>query len=438
MEKKYYILGGVLVLLLILAGVLFFTTGSKKPPTSNNGGKIELVWWKTFEDSESVQELINDYQTANKNVTITFVKKDTSTYEQDLVNAIAAGTGPDIFSIHNDWIPKHADKTSPAPDALISPRAYKDNFVDVANSDFVKDNKVYAIPLSVDLLALYYNKDILGSLGIAQPPTTWPELVSDVQKITKVSQPGNFSRSGIALGTSSNVSRAVDIMTLLMLQNGTNFYTADLNSATFNQSQNLPNSNEAFNPGAMALAFYTQFADPAKVSYTWNLKSDFSIDAFTQGKVAMMLGYQYMEPMIRSKSPTLNWDVAAIPQVSDQASKVNFANYWGETVSKSSKNAATAWGFLNFISSKQELTKYYAKHKLVASRKDILPEQVPDTDLGVFAENALTAKSIYKKDANLFESVFTKMIDDVILRNFPPQDALNNAAAQINLDLQKK
>ncbi|MEJ0021714.1 MAG: extracellular solute-binding protein [Candidatus Doudnabacteria bacterium] len=436
MEKKYYIIGGVLVLLLILGGVLFFTSGSKPAPTNN--GKIELVWWKTFEDTENVQDFINDYQTTHKNVSITFVKKDPSTYEQDLVNAIAAGNGPDIFSIHNDWLAKHSDKIAPAPDNLISLRTYSDNFVDVASSDFVEDNKIYAIPLSVDLLALYYNKDILGSAGIAQPPATWPELVSDVEKITKVAQPGVFSRSGVAMGTSGNVSRAVDILNLLMIQNGTKFYSDDLNTATFDQQQNLPGSSEGFNPGATALAFYTQFADPSKVSYTWNSKSDYSIDAFTQGKVAMMLGYQYMEPMIRSKSPNLNWGVSAVPQVSDQATKVNFANYWGEAVSKSSKNTAAAWDFLNFISSNAELTKYYAKHQLVASRKDMLPQQVPDTDIGVFAENALTARSVYKKDANLFESVFLKMIDDVILRNFQPQDALNNAAQQINLDLQNK
>ncbi len=423
-------------MLLILAGILFFSSGAKPKPTNN--GKVDLVWWKTFEDSANIQDLVNDYQTTHKNVTITFVKKNAADYEQELVNAIAAGRGPDIFSIHNDWLPQQIDKMAPAPEKLISFRTYKDSFVDVATSDFVKDNKIYAIPLSVDLLALYFNKDIFGSLSISQPPTTWPELVSDVQKITKVSQPGSFSRSAIAMGTSGNVSRAVDILSLLMLQNGTQFYTVDLNSASFDQQQTSTGSDKSFNPGSTALAFYTQFADPSKVSYTWNIKSNFSIDAFTQGRVAMMLGYQYMEPMIRAKAPNLNWDVAAVPQVSDQVNRVNFANYWGEGVSKSSKNQVVAWDFLNFISQKTELDKYYAKHKLVASRKDMLPAQVTDTDIGVFAENALTAKSVYKKDANLFEGVFTKMIDDVILRNFTPDDALHNAVQQINLNLQTK
>ena len=151
----------------------------------------------------------------------------------------------------------------------------------------------------------------------------------------------------------------------------------------------------------------------------------------------MMISYSYMIPTIKDKAPNLNWDVAAIPQTSEAANKINFANYWGESVSKSSKNSAAAWDFLNFISQKAELTKYYAKHKVVSSRKDMLPDQYPDTDIGVFAENALTARSVYKKDANQFEGVFLQMIDYVILRNQAAKDALRNAVQQINLTLQK-
>ncbi|HTL39339.1 MAG TPA: sugar ABC transporter substrate-binding protein [Methylomirabilota bacterium] len=435
MDKKYYILGGIVILLLILAGVLFLSSNGKSPNTSNS--RVELTWWKTFETNDNIQDLAQDYQRLHKNVTINFVKKDVTTYEQDLVNAIASGSGPDIFSIHNDWLPKHQDKIAPMPDTVMSLRTYKDSFVDVAYSDFVLNNKIYAIPLSTDVLALYYNKDLLNSAGISQPPTTWRELVTDVEKLTKVSTPGSFDKSGIALGTSANVNRAVDILSLLMLQNGTEFYDANNSSATFANSQTIEGSSDSFNPGELALMYYTQFANPGKVSYTWNTKSDASVDAFTQGKVAMMINYSYMIPTIKDKAPNLNWDVAAVPQTSETGNKINFANYWGEAVSKSSKNSAVAWDFLNFISQKSELTKYYAKHKQVSSRKDMLPDQASDIDIGVFAENALTARSVYKKDANQFEAVFLNMIDDVILRNLEAKDALQNAVQQINLTLQK-
>ncbi len=430
MEKKYYIIGGVLVLLLIFAGAVFFMSGSNGQKPSDE--QVEIVWWKTFEDSGNIGDLIQDYQDLHENVIITYVKKEASDYEQELVDALASGTGPDIFSIHNDWLPKHIDKIAPIPDSAISTRTYKEAFVDVASADFIKDNKIYAVPLAMDVLALYYNKDILGSAGISQPPTTWPELVSDSQKITKVSRSGVFSTSGVALGTSGNVNRAVDVLTLLMLQNGTKFYSDDLSSATFNQNEG------EFNPGATALAFYTQFANPAKTSYSWNSRSEFSVDAFTQGKVGMMISYQYMEPLIRAKAPNLNWGVAAIPQISSEVNKINFANYWGEAISKNSKNALVAADFLKFISSQPELTKYYSRHKLVSSRKDIIGTQVADESLGVFAEGALTARSVYKKDANVYEAVFLKMIDDVILNNFKPDEAMRNAVQQIDLNLRKQ
>lgn len=435
MNKKYLIIGAVLVLLLILAAAVYLS-GPKTPRGSDQ--KVELTWWKTFESAENIQDLISDYQALHKNVTINYVKKDINDYENELVDALASNKGPDIFTIHNDWLPKHKEKIFPMPSTQMSTRTYRETFLDVAASDFMEDDKIYALPLAVDVLALYYNKDILGSAGISQPPSTWPELVSDSQKVTKFSKPGIFSKSGIAMGTASNVNRAVDILNLLMLQNGTKFYSDDKNSALFAQPISLPDSSEQFNPGEVALAFYTQFSDPAKTSYTWNSKSDLSVDAFAQGKAAMMLSYAYMLPIIRDRAPNLNWAVAAVPQTTPDASKVNFANYWGETVSKSSKNASVAWDFLNFITSRQELEKYYAKHKQVSSRKDLLPSQYQDNDIGVFAENALTAKSVYKKDPDLFEGAFLKSIDDVVLKNFSAGDAISNAAQQINLSLQQK
>src|SRR4051812_44495066 len=118
-NKKYYIIGGVLALLLVLVGILFFTSGSKNSSVKTNG-KIELVWWKTFEDSNNIQDFITDYQKLHKNVLITYVKKDEATYENELVDALASGQGLDIFSIHNDWLPKHIDKLSAEPSGAVS------------------------------------------------------------------------------------------------------------------------------------------------------------------------------------------------------------------------------------------------------------------------------------------------------------------------------
>ncbi|HEX5430004.1 MAG TPA: sugar ABC transporter substrate-binding protein [Patescibacteria group bacterium] len=430
MNRKYYIIGGVILFLIIIIVVLLVATSGKKPQAA---GPITLTWWKTFETSDNVQQLIADYEKTHKNVTINYVKKDETTYEQDLLEAYASGTAPDILSIHNDWLPQEADKLAPDPTGDV--RSYKTTFVDVAADDFIKDNQIFAVPMNVDVMALYYNKDILNSANVL-PPKTWSELVSDVPKITQLTKPGTFTRSGIAFGTAANVNRAVDIMSLLMLQNGTQFYNDSYSGATFDQTQTSA-GGDSVNPGAVALQYYTQFADPAKTVYTWNARSDNNVDSFTQGRVGMMLSYFYMEPQIQSKAPTLNWDVAPVPQPSTDSVQINFANYWGEAVNKNSPNVQAAWDFLNFITSHDELSAYYKQHQLVSSRKDILQTQMSDPTLGVFAEEALSAKSVYKKDADGFETVFSKMIDDVSQRGLTPEEAATNAAQQIDLQLQQ-
>jgi ABC-type glycerol-3-phosphate transport system substrate-binding protein len=220
-----------------------------------------------------------------------------------------------------------------------------------------------------------------------------------------------------------------------MIQNGTVFYNDAGTAARFNQQIKVNNQN--YNPGTSALDFYTQFARPSKRSYTWNSKSDNSIDAFVQGKVGMMIGYSYMIPTLKSKAPNLNWAVSAIPQVDNFSLKSNFANYWAEGVTKSSKNQAAAWEFLNFITQKDVLVKYYDKVKVPSSRRDILKLQSNDPELGIFADSAIVAKSVYKSDADKFEAIMLKMIDDVILRGVDIDKAVNDGVSQVNLIMRK-
>jgi multiple sugar transport system substrate-binding protein len=430
--KKYLIIGGAVlsIFLLIIVSVMLV-----KPSGPNNGEKIELTWWKTFQDSNQVNALIEEYQKLRPNVTIKYSKKNINDYEDELLNAFASDNAPDIFTIHNDWVPKHMDKMAPMPSNVMTERDYRATFVDVASGDFIRDGKAYAVPMALDVLALYYNKDILNSAGVFTPPVTWQDVTSASQKITKLDNSGNFIRSGIAMGTSGNVNRAADILLLLMLQQGTIFYNENYTASRFDQQIRI--NDQSLNPGANALNYYTQFARPSNKAYTWNAKADNSVDAFAQGKLGMMVSYSYMLPTIKDKAPNLNWGVVTIPQIDTTGLKTNYANYWGEAVSKDSKNQAYAWDFLKFITQKEQLAKYYENVKSPASRKDMLAAQSQDNELGVFAEGAGTAKSVYKSDAAKFETVMLKMIDDVTLRGMDPEDAVSDASSQVDQLLKK-
>ncbi len=425
-----------LKLSLLVLAVLFTAVSCNLPGVGGGGGKprVELTWWKTFDTEEQVRPLVEEFQKSFPNIHIKFVPKNIETYEDELVNALASGSGPDIFTIHNDWLPTHKDKLFPAPESIFTLRDLRDNFAEIASVELVGEGKVYAVPLALDVLAMYYNKDILSSVGIARPPATWEELVEDTPKITRQDQVGNFQRQAVALGTADHINRAPDILELLMLQNGTLIYSEDKRTAIFDQTARDSN-NSLYSPGVRALEFYTQFADPAKVTYTWNNRSNNSIEAFAAGKVAMIFSYSYLRATLADKAPFLNYGVAPMPQLAGSLNRINFANYWAEGVAKQSQHPQEAWQFLKFVTDSKNLPKYYEVQKQVAPRIDILEKQIPDTDIGVFAENALSAKTFYKPDSDAVESILVQMINDVVLHNVSPPEAVAAAAQKFNLIL---
>lgn len=416
------IIGALIFISFLAAGC----GGGGTPAVSNK--PVVLKFWDPFETSENFQPLFTAYQQLHPNVQIVYTKKDITTYSDDVLKALASGNGPDIFSINNAWLPQYKDKVAPATTTTFSFTDYKNAFVDAAVNDFTINRQVYGVPLYVDSLGLYYNKDILGSASIATPPKTWEELSADVQKIKRADRTGYFTLSGLAAGTNANVNRAVDILYLLMLQQGTIPYSPDFSQPIFAQSQQQ--NGQYTNPGLAGLNFYTSFANPGSSNYNWNSRSDYSIDAFANGRAAFLYSYSYTAAGIKQKNPNLNFDVASVPQPNLNDPAVNFANYWGEVVSKQSKNSAVAWDFLKFLSGKDSLDKYYAKHKQPSSRKDLISIQINDPDIGVFANANLTAKSFYRPDQVQIDNIFGNTIDNVILKGLPAQQALEQAQAQ--------
>ena len=416
-----------LLVMVILVSLAASACGS----TTTVAPKISLTMWGTVDTSQNMQQFITDFQKKYPNVKIQYTEKDYDTYESDLINALADGTGPDIYTIHNDWLPKYEDKLAPAPADAFTVKDYETTYVPVAVSDFVSAGQIYALPLSVDSLALYYNKAILGTYGIAEPPQTWNELSKDVQTMTSQDNTGYFTRSGVAMGTSANINHAQDILYLLMLQERTQPYTTDNSQSTLNKTIEDSNGN-TIAPAATALSYYTSFSNAASTHYTWNAKSNYSVDAFANGQLAFMYGYSFAQDTLKQKSPNLDYGIAPVPQPNATATAVNFASYYGYGVSKQSKFSDAAWQFIKFMGSDAELTAYYARHKQPTSRIDLVSAQNNDLTLSVFATANLTAESFYKKDADAVNQIFSNMIDAVSLRSQSVNTALSTAAQQIN------
>ncbi|MEK7528256.1 MAG: ABC transporter substrate-binding protein, partial [Patescibacteria group bacterium] len=155
-----------LLALFVIALIVFSISGCRKRSGGSSGAKIELTYYKLFDDEDTVKSAISDYESANPGVNITYKKfTDVNEYEEMLLNELAEGEGPDIFEIQNTWVPRYMKKVVPFSSEVLTPEVFEQTFVSVAADDLIQvdtrdgEVKIYGMPLSVDSIALYYKKE---------------------------------------------------------------------------------------------------------------------------------------------------------------------------------------------------------------------------------------------------------------------------------------
>ena len=173
-KTQIFLIAGAGVLLLLI--VLLFTGVIPGLRPKEGAIKGELTVWGVFDPEIAIRDtIVAEFEKSNPGIRINYFQKNSRTYEADLVNALAAGNGPDVFFFKSSWLPKHGDKLLPLDPADYPVQKLAEDFPDVVSSDFSAGGKVYALPLYIDTLALLYNKTIFDNAGIAQPPKTWEE-----------------------------------------------------------------------------------------------------------------------------------------------------------------------------------------------------------------------------------------------------------------------
>lgn len=461
MFSRTKIAAALLVSFLVTAGV-GCAAGVKAPPASAKA--LTLNYWRVLDDADAFDEIINEYRKLHPNVTINYRKLRLEEYENELLNALAEDRGPDILAIHNTWVRGYQVKLLPMPKSLklafretqgtiqktqvwvektvpaLTVAQVKNAFVEQVAADAVinaatNDPKeglvpqIYGLPLALDTMVLYYNKDVMNAAGIPVPAQSWQEFQSHVKRLTRYDDQGKLLRPAVGIGTSRNVERSFDILSLLMMQNGV-VMTDENGFPTFHKTPERLQSRPT-PPQEEALIFYTDFANPAKETFTWDDTQPNSFDAFAAGKTGYFLGYAYHLPRIRSQAPKLNLGITAIPQI-DPEFKVNYANYWLEAVSRKTKHPNEAWDFLQFAANANRAKSYLAKTGKPTALRSLVDTQLNEADLAPFVSQVLTAKSWYKgKNIRATEAAFADMID-AVLRGTEPSRALRFAVDAVS------
>lgn len=434
--KPFFIL--VAVILLGYLGFTFLSLDLSKipligrfftPPVQD----VTLTYWGLWEDPDIVNPLLSRfveaYETENPkvNLTITYEKRSFGSleqYKETLLTRLRQGTGPDLFRLHNSWVEEFSSELASLPTAVLSEENYVLRFYPAALSSAKVGAEIFALPLEYDGLLLFYNKESFQGVDVTEELKTWEGFRRQAVRLTTWEENDpekKILQAGAALGTAENVSHAADLLSLLLAQSGVDLLTG-LNTQA----------------AADALTFYTNFAEVDRV---WDETLPFSVNAFANEQVAMILGPSWRAFDIANLNPQLTFAAVAPPQLpSAPEGGVHWSTFWMEGVNKDTAQSEIAWKLLEFLSREEEQRAFYSAAAQVRSFGEpyalrslasALTEHEILNPLLSTAATAVSGKTVDFSGNASYVAAFEQVISDV-LAGKRATEALTTAQATLD------
>ncbi len=425
----------IILALLVFTGVI---GGGGAQSQQAVGGQVTL--WGTY-PQDVMNKLVSEYNAAHQKAgySITYVPIQAGDLNSKLAEAIASGTGPDLVVLSQDQILKNQSKLYAIPYTTVSEATFRSTFAGEGEM-FMLTQGIVGLPLTIDPLIMYYNRDLLEAGGFTTPPKTWNELTEKTPLLTKRDGNSNIVQSAVPFGIYSNLNHARDVLSMLLFQAGNGIVTrqADKFLPVIGISATQQTASSQVAPPAEAVVkFFTQFVDPTKDTYTWNRSFTNARTQFISGQLAFYIGYASELPMIVAQNPNLNFDISKVPQSGTTGVQMTFGKIQALAIVKASKNRDAAL----YIASDLTGVEFSAKligalipvSPVAPARRDLLA-QVPQILFGpVLYSSAIISRGWYDPGADLTDPIFNSLVDNVVRGATNATQAVSDAQSKFSV-----
>lgn len=421
-----------LFLLFLIVGTLIFAgvlPGFRSP---TGGAAGELFLWGTVPESV-IRPIIDQF---NKNYrdyfTLRYVEKAPAGFEREFVEAKADNRAPDLLLLPHELAFTQRARLAPLPPDLISQRQFRDTFID-AGELLTSGAAVLALPLVVDPLVMYYNKNLLAEAGLAAPPRTWTEFKVKTMALTTLDSRRNIIRSAAALGETRNIAHAKDLLAMLFLQAGNTIVARPASAAGGAYVSQLNQSfGTILKPAVAVLDFYTQFADPARPNYSWNRSLPEARQAFIRGQTVFYFGYGSEYKMLTRENPHLAFDLASVPQTEETNwPKLVLGRLLSVAVVSGGPKTVAAGQAARALAGPVSAGALSAALFLPPARRDLLSQAPTDPVMALFHRAAILARAWPDPDPAGTKKIFETMIESVTTGRLRSGEAVAQADRQL-------
>ncbi len=390
------------------------------------GGVGNVVIWGTI-DQQLMENVIGTLNAEDKSFeNVTYVEKDAATYNADLVNAMASGVGPDLFLLKGEDTFSFKDKILAIPYSITPQGSYLASFVDEGQLFLTREGAL-ALPFSIDPLVMYWNRDLFASSGIASPPQYWNDFLTLAPKITSLDDRSSVKKAAVALGEWRNIPTAKGMLSTLFMQAGDSIVGEDAQNKTVVTLGTTP-EDATTNPAESALRFYTEFANPAKTSYSWNRSLPDAPTMFAAGDLGVYFGFASELEALRARNPNLRFGVALLPQIEGNTTRVAYGSITGLAIARTALNVQGALAIAQKLSSKPAVALVAGALSLPPVRRDVAVDTTANAAASVFVQSSLIARGWLDPRPAETNTIFQTMIESVVSGKSTPGTAVSEGA----------
>lgn len=348
----------LLSLLLCLAMVAGLAVGcgsssDSEEAASTEGEATTLTMWVPPLDADTennMKNLLTDWEAEN-NCTVEMEVIPWESYEERWSTGVAGGETPDIGYMYVEMYPTYISSglVQDLTD-MVTEEDYEE-YLFLSRGEMM--GGLYGVPIVTGVpFVLYYNQDILDSIG-ETAPETWEDFYRICEKATQDTDgDGEIDQYGYAVGLNSgdmsNLYMLNAYIYSLLWQAGEDIYADDLKSVSFN--------SEA---GVEAIEFFKSLQPFMPENVMSLAATDAFTTVFAEGKAAFGVtrSSSSNETTFATDYPNLkNWDYVT------SLKNVDYGTFGAAdclSVMSTSENPELAFELIKYITSAEFMTEYH-------------------------------------------------------------------------------